>query len=37
MVGLVLVMPDKEHLTQVWTSLHDGKRSSNTISLVRKK
>ena len=37
MVGLVLTMPDKEHLTQVWTSLHDGKRSSNTISLVRKK
>lgn len=37
MVGLVLTIPDKDHLTQVWTNLHEGKRSSNTITLARKK
>jgi len=37
MVELLLTIPDKDHLTQIWTNLHDGKRSSNTISLARKK
>lgn len=37
MVELLVTMPDKDHLTQVWTNLHDGKRSSNTITLARKK
>src|SRR5215471_1384897 len=37
MVELLVAISDKDHLTQVWTNLHDGKRSSNTINLVRKK
>lgn len=37
MVQLLVTIPDKDHLTQVWTNLHDGKRSSNTITLARKK
>lgn len=37
MVELLVTLSDKDHLTQVWTNLHDGKRSSNTITLSRKK
>ena len=37
MVELLVTITDKDHLTQVWTNLHDGKRSSNTINLARKK
>ena len=37
MVALVLTLPDKDHITQAWTNLDHGKRSTNTISLVRKK
>jgi len=37
MVELLVTISDRDHLTQVWTNLHDGKRSSNTITLARKK
>ena len=37
MVGLLVTISDRDHLTQVWTNLHDGKRSSNTITLARRK
>jgi len=37
MVQLLVTISDKDHLTQVWTNLHNGKRSSNTITLARKK
>lgn len=37
MVELLVTISDKDHLTHVWTNLHDGKRSSNTITLTRKK
>lgn len=37
MVELLLSLPDREHLTQAWTNLYHGKRSTNTISLERKK
>jgi len=37
MVALLVTISDRDHLTQVWTNLHDGKRSSNTITLARRK
>ena len=37
MVELLVTISNRDHLTQVWTNLHDGKRSSNTIILSRKK
>jgi hypothetical protein len=37
MVELLVTFSDRDHLTQVWTYLHDGKRSSNTLTLTRKK
>ena len=37
MVELVVTLTDKDHLSQAWTNQHDGKRSTNTIALTRKK
>ena len=37
MVEFLVTISDRDHLTQVWTNLHEGKRSSNTIALARKK
>jgi len=37
MVELLVTLPDPDHLTQAWTNLDHGKRSTNTISLARKK
>lgn len=37
MVELLVTIPDNEHLSQAWTNLDHGKRSTNTISFTRKK
>ena len=37
MVELVVTLTDGDHVTQAWTNQHDGKRSTNTITLTRKK
>jgi hypothetical protein len=37
MVELLVTLADRDHLTQAWTNLDHGKRSTNTISLARKK
>jgi hypothetical protein len=37
MVELVMTLTDKDHVTQAWTNLNHGKRSTNTITLARKK
>jgi hypothetical protein len=37
MVELLMTITDKDHVTQAWTNLNHGKRSTNTLSLVRKK
>ena len=37
MVELVVTLTDNDHFTEAWTNLHNGKRSTNTISLTRKK
>jgi hypothetical protein len=37
MVGLVVTITDKDHLSQVWSILDHGKRSTNTINFVRKR
>jgi hypothetical protein len=37
MVELVVTLTDNDHFSQAWTNLHDGKRSTNTITLTRKK
>ncbi len=35
MVGLTLILPDKNHLTQIWTFTEDGKSSSETFLYTR--
>lgn len=37
MVELVVTLPDTDHLSQAWTNLDHGKRSTNTLSFARKK
>jgi hypothetical protein len=37
MVELLMTFIDKGHVTQAWTNLDHGKRSTNTITLARKK
>jgi hypothetical protein len=37
MVALTVAMPDKEHLTQVWTYLDHGKSLVDTFNYTRKK
>jgi hypothetical protein len=37
MVELVVTLTDNDHFSQAWTNLHDGKRSTNTITLTRQK
>lgn len=37
MVELVLTLSDNDHVTEAWTNLHNGKRSTNTVTLSRKK
>ncbi len=37
MVELLVTFIDKDHVTQAWTNLSHGKRSTNTITLARKK
>jgi hypothetical protein len=37
MVELVVTLTDNDHFTQAWTNVHHGKRSTNTITLARKK
>lgn len=37
MVELVVTLTDNDHFSQAWTNLHEGKRSTNTITLTRKK
>jgi hypothetical protein len=37
MVELLVTLADSDHLTQAWTNLDHGKRSTNTITLARKK
>jgi hypothetical protein len=37
MVELVVTLTDNDHFSQAWTNVHDGKRSTNTITLTRKK
>ncbi|MGB7849209.1 MAG: hypothetical protein WBL63_26585 [Candidatus Acidiferrum sp.] len=37
MVELVVTITDKDHFTQDWTNLSQGKRSTNTITYARKK
>jgi hypothetical protein len=36
MVALTLSMPDKDHLTELWTFSENGKTSSETITFTRK-
>jgi hypothetical protein len=36
MVGLTLILPDKNHLTEVWTFLEGGKNNSETLNYTRK-
>jgi hypothetical protein len=36
MVGLTLTMPNKDHLTQVWTFEDNGKTNSETFTCTRK-
>lgn len=36
MVGLSLMLPDKNHLTQVWTFVESGKNISETFTYTRK-
>jgi hypothetical protein len=37
MVELLVTLADSDHLSQAWTNLDHGKRSTNTISFTRKK
>jgi hypothetical protein len=37
MVELLFTLPDPNHVTEAWTNLDHGKKSTNTISLARKK
>ena len=37
MVELLMTLTDKDHVTQAWTKLNHGERSTNTITLARKK
>jgi len=37
MIELLMVFPDSDHFSQSWTNLDHGKRSTNTLSFVRKK
>jgi hypothetical protein len=37
MVELVVTVTDNDHFTQAWTNQQAGKRSTNTITLTRKK
>jgi hypothetical protein len=37
MVELLMTFIDKDHVTQAWTNLNHGKRSTNTITLARMK
>jgi len=37
MVELLMTFTGKDHVVQAWTNLDHGKRSTNTISLIRKK
>ncbi len=37
MVSLTLIMPDKDHLTQVWTYEDHGKSMADTFAFTRKK
>jgi hypothetical protein len=37
MVELLITLTDKDHITQAWTNLDHGKRSTNIITLARKK
>lgn len=37
MIELLMVFPDSDHLSQSWTNLDHGKRSTNTLTFVRKK
>jgi hypothetical protein len=37
MVELLMTFTDKDHVTQVWTNLTHGERSTNTITFARKK
>jgi len=37
MVELLFTLPDSDHLTEAWTNLDHGKKSTNTISLTRKR
>jgi hypothetical protein len=36
MVGLTLILPDKNHLTEVWTFAEGGKNNSETLNYTRK-
>ena len=36
MVGLTLILPDKNHLTQIWTFAENGKNDSETLTYTRK-
>ena len=33
--GLTVTLEDKQHLTQVWTYEHDGKKGTNTFHFTR--
>ncbi|HEY1482948.1 MAG TPA: hypothetical protein VGF19_09505 [Candidatus Acidoferrum sp.] len=37
MVELLMTFTTKDHVVQAWTNLDHGKRSTNTITLIRKK
>jgi len=37
MVGLLFNMPDKDHVSQTWTYIDHGKRSTSTVTISRKK
>jgi hypothetical protein len=37
MVALLMTLTDKDHITQAWTKLNHGERSTNIITLTRKK
>jgi len=37
MVELLFTLPDADHVTEAWTNLDHGKKSTNTVSLTRKK
>ena len=37
MIELLFTLPDHDHVTEAWTNLDHGRKSTNTISLARKK